>query len=71
MALEVIPVVYVRKNLTSPKKREDICTMQTSQQIVVQKCVDSQQIHLNRKCRKKESVDLTAVHLGNRAKERR
>jgi hypothetical protein len=40
--------------------------MSASQQIFVQKCVDSQQIHLNRKCRKKESVDLTTVHLGIR-----
>jgi hypothetical protein len=36
--------------------------MQTSQHIVVQKCVGSQEIHLHRKRRKKESAGLTTVH---------
>jgi hypothetical protein len=38
------------------------CTMQTSQQIVVQKCADSQEIHLHRKRQKQGSADLAAVH---------
>jgi hypothetical protein len=45
--------------------------MKTSQHIVVQKCVGSQEIHLSRKRRKKESVDLTTVHLGIGVEERR